>query len=105
MRPIQPLEVKKMAEKERFELSRRLSTSTRFPGVRLKPLGHLSVPKQYYIKLFKKTERCCVDALIHDSTHLSLQMHYYTNYSRKRRGVVSMRLSMIRPTSRFSIFI
>jgi len=32
-------------------------------------------------------------------------MHYYTNYSRKRRGVVSMRLSMIRPTSRFSIFI
>ena len=39
-----------MAEKERFELSRRLSTSTRFPGVRLKPLGHLS--KNFYFKQY-----------------------------------------------------
>jgi site-specific DNA recombinase len=44
--------------------SRDAFTSTRFPGVRLQPLGHLSVPKHYYIKFIQKTERCGVDPLI-----------------------------------------
>ena len=41
----------KMAESERFELSKQVSPYTRFPGVLLQPLGQLST-MLYYQKLF-----------------------------------------------------